>query len=180
MLKRSVAEAWQNNTLTILWKALPYSTDYRWLLSQVDTCLAAAAWEHLALAFFPPSQVCSTSCPPVKCSLIPSFSVPSLYKLGYNTMDGSHVFQFFLSYPDFILDEDEPPTREFLRLKELNHWEDDDEEYMEAREDFANALAEDFNVTYGTDIHNIDHWHTLCHVLRIDPIPEGISACRKV
>lgn len=95
-------------------------------------------------------------------------------------MDQSHVFQFFLSYPNFILNEDAPPTREFSRLRRMNHWEDGDEEYMEAREMFADALAEDFNATYGTDINNIDHWHALCRVLRIDPIPEGISACRKV
>ena len=98
----------------------------------------------------------------------------------YHTMSQSHVSQFFLSYPNFTLDRDAPPTREFLRLKSLNHWENGDEAYIEARERFADALAEDFNAKYGTDIDSIDHWHTLCHVLRIDPVPEGISACRKV
>jgi hypothetical protein len=95
-------------------------------------------------------------------------------------MAHSHVFRFFSSYPYFTLNEDAPPTREFLRLKRLNRWEDGDEEYTEARERFADALAEDFNATYGTDTNNIDHWHTLCRVLRIDPVPEDISACRKV
>jgi len=95
-------------------------------------------------------------------------------------MAQSHVFQLFSSYSYFTLNQDAPPTREFLRLKRLNHWENGDEEYIEARERFADALAEDFNATYGTDINNIDHWHTLCRVLRIDPIPEEISACRKV
>ena len=99
----------------------------------------------------------------------------------YRTMSHqSHVFQFFLSYPNFTLNRDAPPTREFLRLKGLNRWENGDEAYIEARERFADALAEDFNAKYGTDIDNIDHWQTLCHVLRIDPVPEGISACRKV
>jgi hypothetical protein len=98
----------------------------------------------------------------------------------YRTMSQTNVSQFFSSYPNFTLDRDAPPTREFLRLKALNHWGNGQEAYIEAREKFADALAEDFNAKYGTDIDNIDHWHTLCHVLRIDPIPEGIFACRKV
>jgi len=49
-----------------------------------------------------------------------------------------------------------------------------------ARELFADAVAEDFNAKFGTDVNNIDHWHALCHVLRIDPIPRNISASRKV
>ena len=92
----------------------------------------------------------------------------------------SHVSQFFSSYSYFALNEDAPPTREFLRLKRLNHWTDNGEEYTEARERFTDALAEDFNATYGTDINNIDHWHALCRILRIDEVPEDISACRKV
>ena len=98
----------------------------------------------------------------------------------YRKMSHPHVSQFFLSYPDFMLDQDAPPTREFLRLKRLNHWGNGDDAYIEARERFADALAEDFNAKYGTDIDNIHNWHTLCHVLGIDPVPKGISACRKV
>ncbi|KAI9446872.1 hypothetical protein F5148DRAFT_988434 [Russula earlei] len=91
----------------------------------------------------------------------------------------SHVSEFFSSYPNFTLNPDAPPTREFARLRRLNHWEDGDEEYVEARERFADAVAEDFNVAYGTDINNIDHWHALCHILGVEPVPESISACRK-
>ena len=98
----------------------------------------------------------------------------------YRTMSQSHVSRFFLLYENFTLDRDASPTREFLRLRRLNHWQNDDEAYIEARERFSDALAEDFNTKYGTDIDNIDHWHTLCYVLKIDPVPEGISACRKV
>ncbi|KAI0306254.1 hypothetical protein B0F90DRAFT_1553819, partial [Multifurca ochricompacta] len=89
------------------------------------------------------------------------------------------VAQFFLLYANFTLNVDAPPTREFIRLKQLNHWGNNNEEYIEARERFADALAEDFNAAYGTDVNNVDHWQALCHVLRIDPVPEDITACRK-
>lgn len=98
----------------------------------------------------------------------------------YGTQFESHAFKFFASYSNFTLNRDAPPTREFLRLKRLKGWKDDDKEYAKARERFADALAEDFNVKYGTDVNNIDHWHALCHVCRVDPVPKGISACRKV
>ena len=98
----------------------------------------------------------------------------------YGTQFKSHAFKFFTSYSNFTLNRDAPPTREFRRLKRLKGWKDDDKEYAKARERFADALAEDFNVKYGTDVNNIDHWHALCHVCRVDPVPKGISACRKV
>ena len=92
----------------------------------------------------------------------------------------SHASLFFASYEYFNLNQDVAPTKEFLRLKQLNGWKNGDGEYAEACQRFADALAEDFNAMYGTDINNIDHWHALCHILGIDPVPEGISACRKV
>jgi hypothetical protein len=92
----------------------------------------------------------------------------------------SHASLFFASYKYFDLNQDVALTKEFSRLKKLNGWKDGNGEYDEARKRFADALAEDFNSMYGTDIDNLDHWHALCHILGIDPVPEGISACRKV
>jgi hypothetical protein len=92
----------------------------------------------------------------------------------------AHVSLFFASYEYFEVNQDVTPTKEFSRLKQLNGWRDRDREYREARERFADALAADFNATYGTDMNSLENWHALCHVIGIDPIPEGISACRKV
>jgi hypothetical protein len=92
----------------------------------------------------------------------------------------AHVSLFFASYEYFEINQDVTPTKEFSRLKQLNGWRDRDREYREARERFADALAADFNATYGTDMNCLENWHALCHVIGIDPIPEGISACRKV
>ncbi|KAH9980912.1 hypothetical protein BGW80DRAFT_1453864 [Lactifluus volemus] len=91
----------------------------------------------------------------------------------------AHVSLFFASYEYFEINQDVTPTKEFSRLKQLNGWRDRDREYREARERFADALAADFNATYGTDMNCLENWHALCHVIGIDPIPEGISACRK-
>ncbi|KAI0293270.1 hypothetical protein BC826DRAFT_1105174 [Russula brevipes] len=91
----------------------------------------------------------------------------------------SKVALFFSSYSNFTLNEDAAVTKEFLRLKKLKRWKDGDDEYTEARERFADALAEDFNAMYGTNIDDIEHWRVLCHVLKIDPVPEDIKACRK-
>jgi hypothetical protein len=92
----------------------------------------------------------------------------------------SHASLFFTSYKNFDLNQNAAPTKEFSRLKKLNGWKDGNKEYDEARKRFANALAKDFNSMYGTDINNLDRWHVLCHILRINPVPEGISACREV
>jgi len=91
----------------------------------------------------------------------------------------SKVALFFSSYSNFTLNEDAAVTKEFLRLKKLKRWKDGDDEYTEARDRFADALAEDFNAMYGTNIDDIENWRVLCHVLKIDPVPEDIKACRK-
>jgi len=94
-------------------------------------------------------------------------------------MSQSHVSQFFSSYPDFQLNQDATPTKQFMKLKKVKRWNDGDTAYIEASENFANALAADFDAKYGTDVDNIENWHVLCRILRIDPVPEDISACRK-
>jgi hypothetical protein len=114
--------------------------------------------------------------PPI--SLPPPTTHHSSTTESYGAM--SQVALFFSSYSNFTLDEDAAVTKEFLRLKKVKRWKDGDDEYTDAREMFADALAEDFNATYGTDIDNIEHWRVLCHVLKIDPVPEDIKACRKV
>src|SRR6267378_1058055 len=95
-------------------------------------------------------------------------------------MSKSHVVQFFSSYSNFTLNRSAAPTKEFLRLKKQYQWKKGSKKYTKARELFADAVAEDFNAKFGTDVNNIDHWHTLCHVLRIHPVPGNISASRRV
>ena len=92
----------------------------------------------------------------------------------------SHVAQFFSSYSNFTLNQNAAPTKEFLRLKEQYQWKERSKKYNKARKLFAAAVAEDFNAKFGTDVNNIDHWHALCHIFKIHPVPGNISASRKV
>jgi len=95
-------------------------------------------------------------------------------------MSESHVVQFFSSYSNFTFNRSAAPTKEFLRLKKQYRWKEGSKKYTKARERFANAVTEDFNAKFGTDVNNIDHWHALCNILRIHPVPGDVSASRKV
>jgi hypothetical protein len=59
-------------------------------------------------------------------------------------------------------------------------WGRDDDEREEAREHFKDAITQQFNGTYGTDVDDISSWWNLCKVLDISPIPDALEACRDV
>jgi len=58
-------------------------------------------------------------------------------------------------------------------------WDKEDFEKQEARGLLKDALTQQFNSIYGTDVDSIQSWQTLCQVLRIVPMPEGLHACRE-
>lgn len=49
-----------------------------------------------------------------------------------------------------------------------------------ARKDLRDALTEQFNSIYGTDVENIKNWQLLCRVLGISPVSEDLDECRHV
>jgi hypothetical protein len=57
-------------------------------------------------------------------------------------------------------------------------WDKDARE--EAREGFKNALVQEFNKMYGTDVNDIGSWQGLCRVLGIAPVPDKLNECREV
>lgn len=57
-------------------------------------------------------------------------------------------------------------------------WDEDARE--EAREGFKNALVQEFNKMYGTDVNDIGSWQGLCRVLGIAPVPDKLNECREV
>ena len=95
-------------------------------------------------------------------------------------MSKSHVAQFFSLYSNFTLNRNVAPTKEFLRLKKQYQWKEGSKKYTKARKLFAGAVAKDFNAKFGTDVNNIHHWHALCHILGIHPVPGNVSASRMV
>jgi hypothetical protein len=58
-------------------------------------------------------------------------------------------------------------------------WRKGDEQQKEARNAFKDAMVLQFNSMYGTDVHNIENWHTLCIALGIEPLPTTIKDCKE-
>ncbi|KAH9025566.1 hypothetical protein EDB84DRAFT_1440379 [Lactarius hengduanensis] len=61
---------------------------------------------------------------------------------------------------------------------EAYQWERNDPERKAAREEFQYAMKLEFNDLYGSDEKDINNWHKLCYVLRIDPAPDTLRKCR--
>ena len=89
---------------------------------------------------------------------------------------------FFSRYPNYKYRPSKSPKVEFDRLCNLyaSEWEEEDWKRRVARRAFNAALKEEFDVLYGLDEHDIKNWHKLCHVLRINPVPDTLQECRAV
>lgn len=59
-------------------------------------------------------------------------------------------------------------------------WDRDDEEKLEARELLKDALTQQFNGIYGTEVEDLESWKGLCRAIGISPIPDELEACREV
>lgn len=59
-------------------------------------------------------------------------------------------------------------------------WDSGDYEMREERRKFKSAMVQQFNNLYGTDEKDLNSWQNLCHILNIDPMPEGLKECREV
>ena len=59
-------------------------------------------------------------------------------------------------------------------------WDSDDYEMREARRNFKSAMVQQFNDLYGTDEEDLNSSQNLCHILNIEPVPEGLKQCRNV
>ena len=111
--------------------------------------------------------------------------------LGYSTP----LEKFFSQYTEFQYLPLNSPVAEFKRLCKEYGWEKDDDseeeedewarekndkEKEDARRKFNIAIKKEFSDLYGSDEKDINNWHKLCHVLRIDPVPDTLKECRAV
>jgi hypothetical protein len=80
--------------------------------------------------------------------------------------------RFFSRYSNFQYQPRNSPIAEFNRLCEEYGWERDSAGKKNARHEF--------NSLYGSDEKDINNWYKLCHVLRIDPVPNTLKECRAV
>ena len=89
---------------------------------------------------------------------------------------------FFSKYSGFQYEPSNSPKVEFDRLCDLyaSEWEEEEWKRRAARRAFNAALKEEFDSLYGSDEHDIKNWHKLCHVLRINPVPDTLRECRAV
>ena len=87
---------------------------------------------------------------------------------------------FFSQYPNFQSQPSNSPVVEFDRLCDTYDWERGDAERDAARKAFQYAMKMEFDDLYGSDEKDINNWHKLCYVLKIDPAPNTLWKCRSV
>jgi hypothetical protein len=88
---------------------------------------------------------------------------------------------FFSQYTKFQYLPLNSPVGEFKRLCEEHTWgKRSEKKKKDAREKFNVAIKQEFGDLYGSNEKDVKNWHKLCHVLRIDPVPNKLQDCRDV
>ncbi|TEB28863.1 hypothetical protein FA13DRAFT_1735374 [Coprinellus micaceus] len=86
---------------------------------------------------------------------------------------------FFAQYaPQFQYDPLQAATEEFRRLVEVRGW--GGRRMHMARDQFKDALVQQFNASFGRDENSLTGWQALCEVIGIEPIPERVSEAKKI
>jgi hypothetical protein len=88
------------------------------------------------------------------------------------------IAQFFARYVEFEWDQTGEIVAEFKRLCVHQRWGAKKRNTARAR--LRDAIAEQFNAVYGSNINDLTSWQLLCTELRLDPPPGTITQCRKV
>lgn len=112
-------------------------------------------------------------------SLSPSPPPPSTQTLT-QSQPHTHLEEFFSQYTDFQYDSTQPTMSQFDNLCEDHKWKNGDNRKAQARQKLQNAIAQQFNAIYGSDLENVENWIHLCNILRITPVPDGLEACKEV
>ncbi|EGN97585.1 hypothetical protein SERLA73DRAFT_57238 [Serpula lacrymans var. lacrymans S7.3] len=86
---------------------------------------------------------------------------------------------FFAEYPAFAYNPASPARAEFSRMCRLLGFQKPSRLWDIAYARFRDALTEQFNHIYGTDVNDYASWKMLAEVLRISPLPDTIPGCRK-
>ncbi|OSC99186.1 hypothetical protein PYCCODRAFT_874973 [Trametes coccinea BRFM310] len=88
------------------------------------------------------------------------------------------VFTFFVArYPLFVYNPTVSAYAQFNLLSQLLNW--GRAQVAEARALLDEAMVEQFDQIYGTDVNGLAGWQKLCFVLAIRPIPNDLEECRK-
>jgi len=93
--------------------------------------------------------------------------------------DDTPLAAFFAQFASFSFKENQSSNKNFDRLVSVLRIDTKDPQRRELREGFKDALVQEFNARFGTDGNDLSNWQNLCRVLRIDPVPDSIQACRQ-
>ena len=112
-------------------------------------------------------------------------STPAKYKKAF-----SPVEDFFAKHPSFAHDATAQISKEFKALCSHYGWtkkhfkkENTTEQSKRAqlvKHDYQEALISEFGEIYGKDPESLWGWKELCEAVRIKPIPDTVTECRKV
>jgi len=80
----------------------------------------------------------------------------------------------------FTYQQNHTAHRNFNRLRKVARWENKSTTLAVARVDFNDALVQQFNFVYGTEVNNLASWQNLCTAIDIVPVPNTIKKCRKL
>lgn len=94
-------------------------------------------------------------------------------------VDDTPLAAFFAQFAAFSFKENQSSNKNLDRLVRVLRIDAKDPQTREVREGFKDALVQEFNERFGTDGNDISNWQNLCRVLRIDPVPDSIEACRQ-
>ncbi|KAG2111984.1 uncharacterized protein F5147DRAFT_685225 [Suillus discolor] len=86
---------------------------------------------------------------------------------------------FFAQFESFSFDENQSSDKNLDRLIKVLRCDVQDPDRREVCNGFKDALIQEFNERFGNDGNNISNWQNLCRVLRVDPVPDSIEACRQ-
>ncbi|OAX40311.1 hypothetical protein K503DRAFT_781515 [Rhizopogon vinicolor AM-OR11-026] len=87
--------------------------------------------------------------------------------------------KFFGMYPKFDYDSSASASMEFYRMCNKLGWGRKDDERKCAHGNFKDALVQQFNRIYGTDVDDLASWRTLCQIVNVSPTPGTLKSCRK-
>ncbi|EIW80135.1 hypothetical protein CONPUDRAFT_105062 [Coniophora puteana RWD-64-598 SS2] len=94
--------------------------------------------------------------------------------------EGAPLDDFFTQYLSngFDYNPHNSSHHEYRRLCRHMEWDRYDPEREEAREQFKDALTQQFSVMYGEDENELAAWQSLCEAVELDGVPDNLDECR--
>ncbi|KAI0773919.1 hypothetical protein C8Q74DRAFT_794932 [Fomes fomentarius] len=97
-----------------------------------------------------------------------------------STPSVDHIAQFFATYPTFSYNRSVPFMDGFFDLCDVMVWGRESAERLAALRRLEDAMAQQFNDMYGTDVDDIRAWQRVCVAIGINPVPNELKECRAV